>query len=266
MSALAPVQQTAILHGAFVNGAEMFDADKFNISAAEAGAMDPQQRLLLEMGYSAMHSSALRLSSLIGDDSCMTVGVEEPEWQQVKQMVPSLQRAAYGMGDAMSVVAGRLSFVFGSHGLCTSVDAACASALVALQHAAQTVRQNESGKGIAFGISFKLLPYTTLAMSLVGVVSADGRCKTFDARANGMCRAEGVTAQLISSQPGQTEETILTGIAARHGRKSECVDVCAFREVSTGAFDSNELTRTCRRTSCALDSAASLSTTTICAT
>ena len=120
----------------------------------------------------------------------------------------------------MSVVAGRLSFVFGSHGLCTSVDAACASALVALQHAAQTVRQNESGKGIAFGISFKLLPYTTLAMSLVGVVSADGRCKTFDARANGMCRAEGVTAQLISSQPGQTEETLLTGIAARHDGKS----------------------------------------------
>ena len=122
MKQLAPVQQTAILHGAFVSGAEMFDGDMFNISAAEAGAMDPQQRLLLELGYGALHNSNLRLSSLLGDNSCMNVGVEEPEWQQVKQMIPSLQRAAYGMGDAMSVVAGRLSFVFGCHGLCTTVD------------------------------------------------------------------------------------------------------------------------------------------------
>jgi acyl transferase domain-containing protein len=100
--------------------------------------MDPQQRLLLEVGYSTLHKSAMRLSSLMGENACMTVGVEEPEWQQVKQMVPSLQRAAYGMGDAMSVVAGRLSCVFGCHGLCTSVDAACASALCALQSTAAT--------------------------------------------------------------------------------------------------------------------------------
>ena len=120
-----------IRHGAFTIGAELFDNAHFAISTAEAGAMDPQQRLLLELGYSSLHASAQRRATLMGGDSGVFLGIERPDWAIAQP--PSARGSVYAVtGDNISAAAGRLSFVLGLQGPCSSTDTACSSALAAV--------------------------------------------------------------------------------------------------------------------------------------
>ena len=156
--------------------------------------MDPQQRLLLEVGYAALHGAMQRRSSLMLEPSngAVFLGIERPDWAVAQP--PSARGSVYAVtGDNVSVAAGRVSFVLGLQGPCSSVDTACSSSLVALRGAAQDVdgdlvdpfSRRQHPLNVALAVSLKLMPHATLGAASAGMLSVDGRCKTFDAAANG---------------------------------------------------------------------------------
>jgi acyl transferase domain-containing protein len=194
---LGMVQSSTICYGGFVADVEHFDHGLFGISSAEVSAMDPQQRMLLELGYFALHRDANRRATLMGSDCGVFVGIERPDWAIIQP--PSTRTSVYAaMGDNISVAAGRLSFVLGLHGPCLSIDTACSAALAAAHSASNAVQNGECEVAEASAVSLKLAPHITLVYAFAGMLSADGRCKTLDARANGYVRSEGVGAFLLS--------------------------------------------------------------------
>ena len=197
MSALSERQRECVQHGGFIPGIQVFDNTAFHISSAEAKWMDPQQRLLLELGYASLHESSHRRATLMGGGCGVFLGIERPDWALVKP--PSSRASVYAVtAENTSVAAGRISFVLGLQGPCASIDTACSSALAALQSAAQAKSGCECDVALALAVSLKLAPLQTFDMALAGMLSVDGRCKTLDAHANGMIRAEGVGSLVVA--------------------------------------------------------------------
>ena len=123
--------------------------------------MDPMQRLLLEHGYASLHCSSHRRATLMGGDSGVFLGIERPDWALAQP--PSARASVYAVtGDNVSVAAGRVSFVLGLQGPCSSVDTACASSLSALHGAAHAVRSGECAAAVTMAVSLKLVPHGTL--------------------------------------------------------------------------------------------------------
>ena len=209
-------QAACVRHGGFVLGAQRFDTAAFSVSPAEVGAMDPQQRLLLEYGYASLHGSLHRRTTLLRSDVGVLVGIERPDWALAQP--PSARGSAYAVtSDNVSVAAGRVSFVLGLQGPCSSVDTACSSALAAV-HWGSCASREGNGSNVALAASLKLLPYNTLGMASAGMLSVDGRCQTLDARANGMVRSEGVGALVL--HPGDNHTLALGGSAVRQDGRS----------------------------------------------
>src|SRR5262249_49791260 len=96
-----------------------------------------------------------------------------------------------GTGNASSIAAGRLSYTLGLQGPCMAVDTACSSSLVTVHFACQSLRNSECDMALAGGVNLILAPDGTLALARAQMLSPDGRCKTFDAAANGYVRGEG---------------------------------------------------------------------------
>ena len=213
---LSTVQLACAAHGGFVSGAQRFDSAAFGISPAEARATDPQQRRLLELGYAALHGASCRRATLMGGDGGVSVGIERPDWALAQP--PSARRSVYAAtGDNVSVAAGRLCYVLGLQGPCSSVDTACSSALVAAHGGARAVAGGECGEVVALAVSLKLMPHATLVAAAAGMLSVDGRCKTFDARANGYVRSDGVGALVVRRGDGVLR---LAGCAVRQDGRS----------------------------------------------
>ena len=186
-----------------MSGAEGFDNRAFNISHAEASAMDPQQRLLCEHAYMALHSASYRRSTLMGSDGGVFLGIERPDWA-LAQPASARNSVYVVMGDNVSVAAGRLSFILGMQGPCSTFDTACSSALAALHGASHAVRNGECAHAVAEAVGLKLVPHGTLGAAAAGMLSIDGRCKTLDARANGYVRSEGVGALVLVAKAEQS--------------------------------------------------------------
>ena len=211
-------------HGGFVAGAERFDGRFFGVSAAEAAAIDPQQRLLLEHGYEALHGAALTRASLLGSATAVFVGLERPDWALLQALAqPAAASSIFGgTADAASIASGRLSFALGLHGPCASIDTACSSSVVALHGAANAARGGECARALVASASLKLLPHATVGAAAAGMLSADGRCKTFDARANGYVRSEAVGALVVWAAEGGSggARASLGGSAVRQDGRS----------------------------------------------
>ena len=219
VSALSVAQVACSEHGAFLLGAQRFDSHVFGQSRVEAGVMDPQQRLLLEFGYMALHAALERRTALMGDDGGVFVGIERPDWTLVQP--PAMRTSVFSMAaDNVSVAAGRLSFVLGLQGPCSSVDAACASSLVALHSASHAVSGRECIRAVAQAVSLKLAPHMTLGMASVGMLSVDGRCKTLDTSANGMVRTEGIGALTLTSAAEGKPACSLRSVSVRQDGRS----------------------------------------------
>ncbi|WP_394843020.1 type I polyketide synthase [Pendulispora brunnea] len=177
--------------GGFLPDVRTFDADFFGISPREAESMDPQQRLLLEVSYEAFENAGIPTTSLSGSSTGVYVGITLSEYAARAAEDPRALDVYSGTGSYLNVAAGRLSYVYGLQGPCMAVDAACASSLVTVHLALQALRNRECNLALAGGVSLMLAPETTIYLSQTGALAPDGRCKTFDARANGYVRAEG---------------------------------------------------------------------------
>ena len=211
--------------GGFVEDVAGFDAGFFNISPREAELMDPQQRLFLQTVWQTVESAGYSPLSLSGEGIGVFVGVQFSEYQSLLSQA-GISDALGATGNSQTMLANRVSYFMDWHGPSEAIDTACSSSLVAIHHAVQAIRNGECGQAIAGGVSLMLSPDTFVATSRLGVLSKEGRCKTFDAQADGYVKGEGVGALLLKplSQAQADKDNILgiiRGSAVKHGGKAQ---------------------------------------------
>lgn len=180
--------------GGFLNSIEFFDAGYFGISRREAEVLDPQQRLLLEVAVEALEHAGIAPDPRQGSDVGIFVGImNNNDFVSVKGISsqPSRLNSHDSTGQAASAAAGRLSYALGFHGPSVAVDTACSSSLVAIHLACQALRSRECQIAVAGGVNVILAPETTISFCKTRMLSPAGRCKTFDADADGYVRGEG---------------------------------------------------------------------------
>jgi len=175
----------------FLDRIDMFDAGYFGILPREADRMDPQQRLLLEVAIEAIDDAGLPHSQLRGSSTSVFIASYHNDYAQLQLNDPVGLDARALTGILHSIVPNRLSYLLDLRGPSISVDSACSSSLAAIHLACQSLRVGETNLGIAGGVSLIVTPELMVAMSKVGFIAPDGRCKTFDALANGFGRGEG---------------------------------------------------------------------------
>ena len=180
-------------HGGFLEGVEMFDATFFGISPREAVRLDPQHRLVLEVAVEAIESAKVPLDRLAGSTSAVYLGMSGNDYLSVLRSTrdAALLDGWLATGNAMSIAAGRVSHALGWHGPCMTIDTACSSSLVAVHLAVQCLRAGKTDFALAGGVGLLLGPETSISLTKAHALSPDGRCKTFDANANGYVRSEG---------------------------------------------------------------------------
>ncbi len=184
-----PSQKTARF-GGFLKQIDHFDAKFFGISPREATHMDPQQRLLLEVCWETLENAGLSADELSGSQSGIFLGVSNGDYSRVQGTRLNTD-VYYGTGNAFSITANRLSYLFDWHGPSFAIDTACSSSLVAVHQACQSLRTGECDLALAGGVNLILNPQLSVTFSQAQMMAADGRCKTFDASADGYVRSEG---------------------------------------------------------------------------
>ncbi|MDT0317188.1 type I polyketide synthase [Streptomyces millisiae] len=177
---------------------DAFDAEAFGITPREARTMDPQQRLLLEVVWEALEDAGLPVSDLEGSPTSVFVGMTTLDYLQLLSADATSGADAYqATGNTFSVAAGRLSYFLGTRGPSMAVDTACSSSLVATHLAIRSLRSGESNLSIVAGVNLLLSPATTTSLANLGALASDGRCKTFDATADGYGRGEGAGVVIL---------------------------------------------------------------------
>lgn len=192
----APGKMTS-RHGGFIDRVDQFDAEFFGISPREAASMDPQQRLMLQVSWQALEDAGRAGPALSGSRTGVYLGVSNNDYGRALYAHTELIDAYFSTGNAYSVVAGRLSYFLGLQGPAVVVDTACSSSLVALHQACQALRLGECDMALAGAVNLILTPEMNINFSRARMMAADGRCKTFDAAADGYVRGEGCAVLVL---------------------------------------------------------------------
>ncbi len=176
--------------GGFLDRVDLFDPQFFGIAPREARRMDPQHRLLLEVAWEALENAGQAPSGLAGSQTGVFVGITSTSYAHLQSDLTSID-AYYLMGGVLNAAAGRISYTLGLQGPCMALDTACSSSLTAIHLACRSLRAGECTLALAGGVNLMLSPELTISMCRNHMLSPDGRCKTFDATANGFVRGEG---------------------------------------------------------------------------
>lgn len=179
--------------GGYLDDIDQFDAAFFGISPREARAMDPQQRMLLEVAWETLENANIPADRLYGSPVGVFLGLGAADYALAGAVGrPREEIDAYAVsGGVLSVAAGRLAYVLGLTGPALVVDTACSSSLVALHLACRSLRDRECDLALAGGVGLLLAPEPGICFSKARMLAPDGRCKTFDAAADGYGRGEG---------------------------------------------------------------------------
>ena len=220
----------ATREGGFLEGVDGFDSEFFNISAREAASMDPQQRLLLEVSWSALENAAL-VPQVADRSTGVFMGIYMHDYSRVMSAAGDSTNidAFCAMGNSLSVAAGRLSYILGLKGPSMAIDTSCSSSLVSIHLACQSLRLGECDAALAGGVCLNLAPDTSIALSRTQMLNPEGRCKTFDASANGFAKGEGcgvIVLKRLSDAiaDGDNILALVRGSAVNHnGRSSSLI-------------------------------------------
>ena len=178
--------------GGFIDNIDQFDAGFFGISPREARELDPAQRILLELTYEALERGGIAPKSLSHSPTGVFIGQRGADYYNGQShWQPTDATRYYATGNSASTMAGRISYQLNLTGPCFALDTACSSSLVALHEATLSLRRGECSAAIVGGVNTLLDPFGTISVCKASMLSADGRCKAFDAKANGYVRSEG---------------------------------------------------------------------------
>ncbi|HXC26243.1 MAG TPA: type I polyketide synthase [Gemmatimonadaceae bacterium] len=212
--------------GGFLDRVDQFDAAHFGISRREAISMDPQQRLLLEVCWEALEHAGQSPRGLSGSMTGVFAGISTTDYYGLlnSRGLDSIDTYT-ATGSAHSVAAGRVAYVLGLHGPNLAIDTSCSSSLVAIHMACQSLRTKECQMAMAGGVNVIATPDVTVALSKGHMMAPDGRCKTFDAAADGFVRGEGcgvvVLKRLSDAQAnGDTILAVIRGSAINQDGRS----------------------------------------------
>jgi acyl transferase domain-containing protein len=227
-----------------------FDPTFFGIAPREAVFMDPQHRLLLEVAWEALEDALIPPDQLAGSQAGVFVGMCNYDYAQMAVAAEGADGYA-GTGGVPSMAAGRLAYVLGLAGPAMVVDTACSSSLVAVHLAAQALRAGECSLALAGGVNVALNSSTTTALAQLHVLSADGRCRPFDAAGDGFVRGEGcgiVVLKLLSAAEAAGDRVLAVirgsavnqdgrsaGLTAPNGPAQEAVILAALRSGGVAA-------------------------------
>ena len=223
--------RTRTVHGTFLDRVDRFDPEVFGIGAAEARAMDPQQRLALEVAWEAFEQAGYAPDALSGRRVGVRFGVGSADYPRLREQIGDIREVDghHAMGEP-GLLAGRISHTFGLRGPSQTVDAACASSLVAVHDACRDLRLGECDLALAGGVNLLLAPYGYVLRSKLGVLSGSGRVRAFDARADGYVRGEGVGAVLLKRYADAVADgdrilAVVRGSAVNHDGRSSGLTV-----------------------------------------
>lgn len=181
----------ATKYGGFIEGIDKFDASHFGISPKEAQSMDVQQRIALEVAWQALENAAELGPDLSGSQTGVFLGVSQNDY--VRNCLSETDTINFynATGSYNCIVSNRISYFFNLHGPSIAIDTACSSSLVSIHYACQSLRNQECNMAISGGVSAIVSPEMTIAFSQGKLMSPDGKCKAFDASADGYVRSEG---------------------------------------------------------------------------
>ncbi len=184
-------------HGGFIDNVDLFDAQFFEISPREAVQIDPQQRLLLEVTWQAFEHAGIPADRFMGSNTGVFIGISTNDYARLGHGHLDKINPYSGTGNAFSIAANRISYLFDLHGPSMSMDTACSSSLVAVHNACQSLLDGDCDMAVAGGVNLILTPELSITFSQAHMLAPDGRCKTFDASANGYGRGEGAGVVIL---------------------------------------------------------------------
>ncbi|KAK5994046.1 Squalestatin tetraketide synthase [Cladobotryum mycophilum] len=175
----------------------VFDNEFFGISGVEAKAIDPQQRLLLEVAYEAFENAGMATNRLEGSNTGVYCAASYLDYDEIQSRDPETSPLYRFTGTGLSMIANRISYVFDLRGPSMTIDTACSSTLVALHEACRALRSGDVEQVLVGGTNLILDPDKLTVISSMQFLSPDGRSYSFDSRANGYGRGEGVAAIIL---------------------------------------------------------------------
>ncbi len=211
--------------GGFLKDIDLFDEQFFSISPREAEVMDPQQRIMLEQVYHLMENAGYPSETMRGKDVGVFIGISTITYSELVQNTDVDRNIYTATGNSLSLAANRVSYFYDFQGPSVAVDTACSSSLVALHQAVKALRNGEASMAIAGGINMILTPDVNVMFSQSGLLSPGGRCKAFDASADGITRSEGCGVVLLKPlskaiEDGDQITAIIRGSAVNQDGRS----------------------------------------------
>ena len=209
--------------GGFVEDLELFDAEFFRIAPVEARLLDPQQRLLLEASWQALESAGIDADGLRGSRTGVYAGISSHDYLDLLSAAGAVESASLyvASGNTGSTAIGRIAFTLGFEGPAVAVDTACSSSLVAVHQAVAGLQRGEADLALAGGVNVLLSPAASEALRTSGALSPSGRCRTFDAAADGYVRGEGCGMVVLkrlrdAEAAGDRIQGVIRGSAVNH--------------------------------------------------
>ena len=197
-----------------------FDSEAFGLSPREVTETDPQQRLLLEVTRDAFEDAGLRPESLAGRNIAVFIGGSSTDFAEIRLQDPAATDRFLMTGNALSILSNRIGHVFDLRGGAQTIDTACSSSLVALHLAARALADDPSLEAaVVGGVNLLLSPYAFIGFSRAGMLSPRGRCRVFDAAADGYVRGEGAGVVILrrladAKAAGEPIRSLLLGTAS----------------------------------------------------